>query len=122
MVQTEFFIEYGPYQGFRVSPEGKPYNQTYWVMIKENDVVRLRIGVPISVTLNSRVSGIDVNGVYDWLWNQGLDFLEKYRPENEEETQDATLLIDGDEVVAGVFDIPWDELMIDNTGEAASPF
>lgn len=122
MIQTELFIEYGPYKGFRMSPEGESYNQTYWVMMKENDIVKLRIGVPISVTLNPRVSGIDVNGVYEWLWNQGLAFLEKYQSKNEQETKDVTLLIDGDKVIAGVFDTPWDELIIDNNGEDAPPF
>lgn len=122
LLQTELFIEYGAFKGFRLSPEGRPYNQTYWVMIKENDVVRVRVGVPISVTLNPRVSGVDANSVYDWLWNQGLAFLEEYQPGSDEEIEDVTVLIDGDIVVAGVFDTPWEKLIIANNGDDAPPF
>lgn len=113
MWQAETFIKYGAYQGFKISFDNQSDKQAYWLMIKKNDVVKLWIGVSVSVTLNPRVSGIDSAGVYDWLWNQGLAFLDVDQHDYDKEV---TLLIEGGTVVDGEFDTPWEMLMVEDAG------
>lgn len=110
MRQASFYIEYGSYQGFKASPDNESERHMYSFIIKENDAIKLRIGIPTSVTLNPRVSGIDKNNVYGWLWNQGLNFLHIH--EKEHQINDIKLIIDDELVKNGEVSAPWEQFIV----------
>lgn len=115
-------MEYGSYQGFKALPENQAEDQMYCLIIKEKETVKLRIGVSAAITLNAGVSGVDEYNVYDWLWNQGLNFLDVYKNDYETllenyKTQDVTVLIDEDSIAEGELTVPWETLIVKNTDE-----
>lgn len=120
MKQEAFFMELGAYKAYKASALSESERQMYFLIIKEDDVIILRIGVSKAITLNPRVSGVSADYVYDWLWNQGLSFLHDYGTEyqtllDKYKINAIQIIIDENLVKSGEFSAPWEDFIVKGT-------